>query len=342
MRLLRGTRCHHARRIYSPLLPLRRTYAISAAPPSQGERFIPLKTTSIQHAPSEVKTSPTAFLEHVRSPTSGPLLFKGGIGDEGLPRSSENSRADTLLKALRADGDRRVEVEVGRYDRPESGSAGGRFEVPLGVYLDWMTSAAPAEKEQAQLYLAQWRACEEVPGLSEMVRRPGVLAALLGQGSVDLYQESFFVGRGATVTPIHRDPYHNVFSLLASSAPDAHGKHFLIFPPSMNEVLTDATFSRNTARLDVVLRRTPGAMDGFDAVLDANSAPRRVSEAVLDNGGALSCVLREGDTLFIPRGWWHRVENVEVDGNSGPKAEDHEKRKGWTAGVGWWFLSRSE
>ncbi|CDO75853.1 hypothetical protein BN946_scf184833.g4 [Trametes cinnabarina] len=183
-----------------------------------------------------------------------------------------------------------------------------------------------------QLYLAQWRARDEVPGLEELVKPPPVLTPLLENSAVDLYQTSFFVGPSAAVTPLHYDPYYNLYNVYASSAPSAHAKHFVLFPPSLSEYLSradDGSIMRNTSPVELHLRRTD---DGeFEVGLDEGSAPARVRDAV--RGSGLSCVLREGDTLFVPRRWWHRVENVAL-------REESTSGGGWTAGVGWWFLPR--
>lgn len=66
--------------------------------------------------------------------------------------------------------------------------------------------------------------------------------------------------------------------------------------------------------------------DGFGVIMD-NSLPDQGVEVIQDV--ALSCVLNEGETLFVPKGWWHRVENVWTG--------EEENGCGWTAGVGWWF-----
>jgi hypothetical protein len=52
-------------------------------------------------------------------------------------------------------------------------------------------------------------------------------------------------------------------------------------------------------------------------------------------GYAVTCVLRQAETLLIPRGWWHRVENVALHNGS-------RERGGWTAGLSWWFLPRRQ
>ncbi len=151
------------------------------------------------------------------------------------------------------------------------------------------------------------------------------------------------------VSPLHRDPYDNLYHLLASSEPAVHGKHFLLLPPSLSDGLTardDILLPRNISRLDFRIRRNPSvgadAASGLEILVDRASAP---TQTVIDSNCALSCVLEEGDMLFLPRGWWHRVENVELEGGGRPAEYEyhsgHGRSRGWTAGVGWWFLSRS-
>ncbi|OSD08062.1 Clavaminate synthase-like protein, partial [Trametes coccinea BRFM310] len=288
-----------------------------------------LETRPVPAAAPALAASPPAFLSSIRSPDATPFLLRGGrAADGGSPR-------DALLRTLRGAGERLVEVEVGRYDRPAGFE---RVQVLLGVYLEWLTrSEGEREGEKVQLYLAQWRARDEIPGLEQLVKPPPLLAPLLESGAVDLYQTSFFIGPSTAVTPLHYDPYYNLYTVYASSDASTHAKHFVLFPPAASEHLSradDGSVMRNTSPVDLHLRRSGGG-DGFDVVLDPESASARVRDALLrGEGGALSCVVREGDTLFVPRRWWHRVENVAL-------REGGAAWQGWTAGVGWWFLPRS-
>ena len=120
------------------------------------------------------------------------------------------------------------------------------------------------------------------------------------------------------MTPLHRDPCCSLYDLLAPSAPSTHAKHFLLMPPTLGEVLiTSAPLSRscNTAQLDVRLRGARGATAEFDVVLAAPATPRyaRAAHAV-----------REGETVFVPRAWWPRVENAAA-------GDRDSARRGWPA-----------
>lgn len=57
---------------------------------------------------------------------------------------------------------RRVEVEVGRYDKVESGVVFDRAEVMLESYLNWLENAPKGNGDDQQVYLAQWRALDQV------------------------------------------------------------------------------------------------------------------------------------------------------------------------------------
>ncbi|KAL1943972.1 hypothetical protein VTO73DRAFT_3790 [Trametes versicolor] len=317
------------------LVRLSRTFATtsgSGRSPLDGHHV--LTTRPVPEAPPSLTSSPQVFLEYLRSPTAAPLLLRAHTRPQSLPAAC--SRAETLLRTLQAAGDRLVEVEVGRYDKAatESMGTGGRVDVSLSVYLEWLTGAqGEGSGVRMQLYLAQWRARDEVPGLAEVVQVPSLLDPLLENHAVDLYQSNFFIGPSSTVTPLHYDPYFNLYNVYASSDPSVHAKHFVLLPPDLSESLSraDGSVLRNTSLVDLHLRADSSA-NALDVLIDPSTAPVNTRGALSESGGAMSCVLCEGDTLFVPRKWWHRVENVRLQDTATP---------GWTAGVGWWFLPRN-
>ncbi|KAH9901327.1 hypothetical protein C8Q73DRAFT_786706 [Cubamyces lactineus] len=310
-----------------------------------------LPTRPVPDVPSTLASEPAAFLEYLRSATAEPLIFRAPLSENRHP-------ADELLQVLHAaGGDRLVEVEVGRYDQMAGGL--NRIEVPLSMYLRWLTNqrrpqTSDGDNEDMQLYLAQWRARDEVPALTQIVKTPSLLEPLLKDRSVDLYQTSFFIGPSAMVTPLHYDPYFNLYNLYASSEPSVYAKHFVLFPPALSEYLARAEtghIMRNTSPVDLhVHKRSSGTPrppqgnpleDTFVISMDPTSTPSRTRDALLESGAAWSCVLREGDTLFVPRRWWHRVENVTLPQDSAEATPTSTGPVGWTAGIGWWFLPRN-
>ena len=89
----------------------------------------------------------------------------------------------------------------------------------------------------------------------------------------------------------------------------------------------------NTSQIKARLRRH--VTDDSDATFECQF-PSDLSDAAMQAVAehVKVCVLREGETLFIPKGWWHRVENVSLSRDPHPTA-------GWTAAVSWWFLPRN-
>ncbi|EMD36308.1 hypothetical protein CERSUDRAFT_95643 [Gelatoporia subvermispora B] len=325
-----------------------------------------------------------------------------------IPNQAASMRGLELLQALRSASDRLIELELGRYDVRGPG-AFDRIEIPLGHYVEWLERSKSGCIEGKQVYLAQWRGADEIPELRRLVRPPHVLEKLIEAGEVDLYQTSFFIGPAGAVsvltlvsalqgyasdgsvpvaaltlvTPIHHDPYANVYHLQASSAPCTYGKHFVLFPPSMSEHLTSPrSVQPNTSSLDLrlvphprgiveragtsddayiptnkvadehisSLSHTPAPMfleettetehDPFSILVPLSTVTTATVPSSSTIGAlstyALSCILHEGETLYIPRSWWHRVENVVLPGSAPTTVT-----AGWTAGVGWWFLPRS-
>lgn len=146
----------------------RRCLRVSTDSRDTDSSLLNIHTRPVPDAPLALATSPQAFLEYIRSPDAEPFLLrapksshKDGDLSQADAREGSESRAETLLRTLRTAGDRLVEVEVGRYDKVLDG--GGRIEVPLRVYLDWLGGEQKSNGgERMQLYLAQWRARDEV------------------------------------------------------------------------------------------------------------------------------------------------------------------------------------
>ena len=65
------------------------------------------------------------------------------------------------MAALRNQGERVVEVELGTYDDIRSSNF-DKIAMPLGRYLDWLEETAEGTVGGRQLYLAQWVGREQV------------------------------------------------------------------------------------------------------------------------------------------------------------------------------------
>mmetsp|Transcript_65625 Transcript_65625/g.148099 ORF Transcript_65625/g.148099 Transcript_65625/m.148099 type:complete len:273 (+) Transcript_65625:238-1056(+) len=180
-----------------------------------------------------------------------------------------------------------VPVEVGgSYLDPST----QRSELPLSLYLDYVgqlgCDEAPLEPGKSA-YMAQ---APLMPGVLESgdVEVPAWCSAYpTGAGRGDQYARMAWLGPKGTVTPCHRDPYHNAFAQVTGA------KHFLLFAPSDERLLypSQDPLQPNSSRVDV---EAP----------DLEAFPH-FSEAT-----PFEATLEAGDLLYIPRRWWHHVRSL--------------------------------
>jgi hypothetical protein len=106
-------------------------------------------------------------------------------------------------------------------------------------------------------------------------------------------------------------------------------KHFLLLPPSLSSMLKSKLLAyqtmQNTSAVDFEVHASPDESNVTPVVEWKSFGELSTEELKQVEEGCLSCWVREGDCVFLPRGWWHRVENVNLDG----------RRDGYTVGVGW-------
>jgi hypothetical protein len=225
-------------------------------------------------------------------------------------------RVDQRLTSTLRDhaNDAIVDVEVGRYDKPGF----DHVQVPLASYLDLLTQGNAFVGSQP-VHLAQWRAFDVIPTLATLFAAPDPLSALVSSKRADIYQTSLFVGPNGAVTPLHRDPYENIFVVAEASEDSA--KHVLLFPPACDAMLAPARGSTSKT-VDVYLSDVvKGA-----ARLESDTLNETELAELAKSG--LAAELAQGDMLILPRGWWHRIENV---GSS----------RSYVAGMAWWWLMRT-
>ncbi|TPX66859.1 hypothetical protein SpCBS45565_g04243 [Spizellomyces sp. 'palustris'] len=100
----------------------------------------------------------------------------------------------------------------------------------------------------------------------------------------DVLLHAWFGPKG-TISPLHHDPYHNLFAQIVGT------KFIVLYPPDANVYPHETDLLRNTSQVDVEhvdLSKFPGVE------------------------GGLECVVRPGEMLFIPKGWWHYVRALST------------------------------
>ncbi|KAI9050923.1 hypothetical protein LZ554_005035 [Drepanopeziza brunnea f. sp. 'monogermtubi'] len=203
-----------------------------------------------------------------------------------------------------------------------SGITFHRFTAPLSLFLH-AACITPVPWPPA-LYIAQAQVIDLPPALRADLPTPHLV---LKAGKGDVYDSNIWLGIPPTYTPLHRDPNPNLFVQLASR------KRVRVFRPQVG----DRIF-RNVRQMVGVGRgggsasmRGEEMMEGpesgllqvavwGDCVHRGGVASERDMDAHEEEG--FEAVVRPGDALFIPKGWWHSFMSEGGD---------------VTGSVNWWF-----
>lgn len=187
-------------------------------------------------------------------------------------------------------GDTIVPVESshngGDYRDLHTASSTRRFEadleVPLSAVLQSMqdTDTRPV---QSLLYAAQVDLISLIPALEEGIVQPPLKVI-----NDRLYKRNTWLGPAGTVTPLHCDPYFNLFCQVWGS------KYIRIYDRKHAQQLHPFSnpFLRNTSQVHV---------EKVDSIMFPN----------FDQVPYLECHLMPGEMLFIPKKFWHFVQALE-------------------------------
>jgi hypothetical protein len=168
-----------------------------------------------------------------------------------------------------------------------------RFHAPLDLFLTASRSSPPP-----RLYIAQAQLLDLPQVLRDDLPTPPVI---LKAGKGDIYDANIWMGIPPTYTPLHRDPNPNLFVQLASN------KLVRLFKPD-----TGAAIFRD------VQERIRGHATPAFRWDDMMQGPERIA---LENAvwnyprgtEGFEVVVRPGDALFIPKGWWHSIKSIGAD-----------------------------
>lgn len=131
-------------------------------------------------------------------------------------------------------------------------------------------------------YLAQHSLFDQIPELKEDIVIPDYCS--LGEGKIEAINA--WLGPAGTVTPLHHDPHHNIFT-------QVYGRKYVrLYAPECSKILSP--FSDD-------LRGNSSQID-----LDAGEDER------LDGVEYFDCVLEAGQALYMPPKWWHYVKALST------------------------------
>lgn len=206
---------------------------------------------------------------------------------------------------------------------------GGRRCVPIEIgetytHADWRQEIMPFRKFfQSYLlpdqpneigYLGQHNLFHQLPALQREIRTPDycfsappetVPASRLDMPAVPLVdepQKNIWLGPRGTRTPLHTDPYHNIFCQVIGY------KYVRLYPPDTTESVyprgidENGINESNTSQVEIRLDRTA---HGNITVDEQEMFPRFMSQ---DN--YREAIVGPGECLYIPAGWWHYIESL--------------------------------
>ncbi|KAK4174448.1 hypothetical protein QBC36DRAFT_39517 [Triangularia setosa] len=186
-----------------------------------------------------------------------------------------------------------------------------RFEAPISLMSAALRYNATKVSFQrvTQLYIAQAPISDLPTVLQDDLATPEIV---LKAGKGDVYGSSIWLGLEPTYTPWHCDPNPNYFCQMYG------GKVIRLLPPGLGKSL----FRKVQAELGQTGSpsiRGDEMMQGEERTLLTTKvwteeAPKEMMEAEVT----------QGDSLFIPKGWWHSVKSADYKGDL-------------NGSVNWWF-----
>ncbi len=197
-------------------------------------------------------------------------------------------------------GRRLIPVEVGRSYTDEGW---GQSIITFREFMDRYLLSEEVEDGNRIGYLAQHDLFSQIPSLRNDISVPVHCYTEIPpdqerKGKLKLEEPllNAWFGPAGTVSPLHNDPYHNILCQVVGKkyvrlySPSESAK---VYPRGIEEGGVDMS---NTSEVDV---------EAVSAVLD-------VKFPLFCEAEYVETILSEGESLYIPVGWWHYVRSLTV------------------------------
>lgn len=118
---------------------------------------------------------------------------------------------------------------------------------------------------------------------------------------------NLWIGNSKSITSIHNDPYENIYHVVRGC------KTFLLLPPTEGWCLRErlyphATYIRPSEGSPLIL--TPSPSSTPMVCWSSITHPERPG-ALPASAHPITISLQEGETLYLPAGWWHHVRQSD-------------------------------
>lgn len=174
----------------------------------------------------------------------------------------------------------------------------------LEIFLDYMKMVQDLhiDGSTSRLYIAQ-ASLDLLP--NELKKDVPTPSFVLEAGRGDLYKSSLWMGPSFVArTPLHNDPNPNILVQIAGS------KAVRLLPPKIGEGYLDNVKKRISPRYP----ESPSRMlNGTEMIRRGEFLDQVIWHEDNIPDGACEAILKPGDGIFIPTGWWHSIRGIDND-----------------------------
>ncbi|KAG8638255.1 lysine-specific demethylase JMJ30 isoform X1 [Manihot esculenta] len=234
-------------------------------------RFLPAKSLSSKIVVKRSALSLETFLrEHFLC--GCPVILSDYMTH--WPARTKWNDMDYLIKVA---GDRTVPVEVGKNYLCRD------WKQELITFSQFLERIQSNSSSDVPTYLAQHPLFDQINELRNDICIPDY--CFVGGG--ELRSVNAWFGPAGTVTPLHRDPHHNILAQVVGK------KYIRLYPASLSGELHpySETMLCNSSQVD---------LDNIDEREFSNACDLEF----------MDCILEEGEMMYIPPKWWHYVRSL--------------------------------
>ncbi|KIY71423.1 Clavaminate synthase-like protein [Cylindrobasidium torrendii FP15055 ss-10] len=119
---------------------------------------------------------------------------------------------------------------------------------------------------------------------------------------------NLWIGNSGSTTSIHSDPYENLYHVVRGE------KYFTLLPPTegwclKERVYPHAAYIRDEVTGKLIIK--PSLSDNTPTVRWSSISDPNIPGAFDEEPHRINITVRAGETLYLPAGWWHYVQQSE-------------------------------